>query len=174
MPNKKLNHVSLGPPSFTSQTTQIIIVHANLTGRKLSFEYKSKILTGDPDTVLPTQEDFVDPPITELLDIKIEQDCFVQMWLHTGNIGWYWRSEDAITTVEPLQSQYKRLEYMLNGSWTANPGEDARCQGIRFGAVHRGGGPRQDDPFNMNMILEWGPNEVLPITIDPDIQNPKV
>ena len=174
MPNKRLNHVSLGTGNFSSQVTQVITLDASLSNRKLSFVYTSRIIRGDPDKVFAVEADFIDPNITELLDIKIEEDCWVQMWLRNIGIGWHWRSRDAITTVEPRKSQYTQLQYLVNGAWVPEPEEEARCQAIRFGAIHRGGSVRIDDPFNINLILEWGTNEVLPITIDPDIQNPKV
>ena len=173
MPNKKLSHVSIGTSTFTSQATQIIILTASFAGRKLVFEQKTKLERGDPDSILPTQAELVDPTITERLDIKIDETCFVQIWLHNVNLDWFWRSADAITTVEPLKGQYTQLEYWVDGQWTSNPDEEARCQGIRFGAIRRPGSNRVDDPFNLNLMLEWDGEEVLPITIDPDIQNPK-
>jgi hypothetical protein len=173
MANKKLAHNSLGLGSFNSQKTQTILIDIDMSvPKKLKFKYASWSAAGDPDSMLPAENDFLSPKPTDLLDIKIEEDCYVQMWLVNQNLDWYWRSEDAITTTESVKSIYKQLEYYHNGGWVTNPGEKAKCHGIRFGAVFRGGNPT-DDPFNMNFMLEWGPDEVLPVTIDPDIQNPR-
>lgn len=177
MTEKRLAHEKLGfIPDWTSEITQKIILNVNTTSfRKIKFEYVSDTERGDPDNILP---DFasLDSPTTDLLDIHIYETSFVQIWLAGNLLDWFWRPEDAITTCYPNTARYFNLEYFLNGTWIRNPNEDDRCQGVRFGAILRNGnpGPDTNDPFNMNVILDWGDNHFLPMTIDPDIQNPGV
>jgi hypothetical protein len=174
MGDKVLGHTSLGTDAFSSTKTLLIQVDIDLSSqKKLKFGYKHMIRRGNPDDI-PDWAEFAGASTTKLLDIPIEETCFVQMWLLRDNLDWHWRSQDAITTSADRKALYKRLTYFKDGLWVPDPGKDAKCQGIRFGAVRRPGNPGPTDPFNMNIILEWGPDEVLPITIDPDIQNPKV
>lgn len=175
MATKKLGHQALGPAGFSSQTTQLILIEPDFsTPNKLKFKYATTTVEGNPDDILPDFARFIPPRTTDLLDIYVRKNCFVQMWLLRDKLDWHWRPQDAITTSEPLKSQYLQLQYRFNDAWVETPGDAAICQGIRFGAVLRPLPEGPKDPFNLNVILEWGPNEVLPMTIDPDIQNPKV
>jgi hypothetical protein len=175
MARKPLSHISLGTHEFSSDVTQKIYVTRDMTSQnKLKFKYACVTVVGDPSTIFPLAEDFAVPPTTDLLDIKIKKTCFVQMTLLRTNLDWHWRTQDAITTAISQRTYYKQLQYLVGEDWVEDPGDGARCQTIRFGAYKRAGDEGPRDPFNMNVILEWDSNDVLPITIDPDIQNPKV
>jgi hypothetical protein len=108
---------------------------------------------------------------TELLDLIVGDDCFIEIYL-SKKLDWTWRPSNAITTSQPLDTIYFNLEYSVGGNWL--PGPQANCQAIRFGAAKRSGSPGPRDSFNLNLILEYPGGDILPFTIDPDIQNPGV
>jgi hypothetical protein len=173
MAGKQLGHHSLARSGFSSDKTQIIQLDVDRSDpRKLKFKYATVTRQGNANTILPDFNEMLALPTTDLLDIHIEERCFVQMWLSAQTIDWFWRPQDAITMAHPGVPFYTQLQYDVNGTWVENPGEQARSRGIRFGAQLRGGGPGPKDPFNLNVILDWG-EAVLPMTIDPDIQNPR-
>lgn len=174
MTYKPLGHSSLGTRNFNAEKTLSIQLEADVSStNKIKFYYKSLLREEDPDRV-PRASDFASLAPTKLLDIPIKEKCFVKILLLRGNLDWHWRPMDAITTVVSAKSLYKQLRYYKDGDWVADPGQNAICQAIRFGAWLRPGPEGPKDAFNMNVILEWDSGEVLPITIDPDLQNPKV
>lgn len=171
---KPLEHNPLGTESFpTDVPTQMEYIYPEVVGRSIRFKRVTHIRQGDPDTIFPSRAEFERGPITDLLNIGISETCFVQITLINSNYDWHWRQKDAITTATSRRNFYRQLKYLVGETWVNQPDEDAICQTIRFGAFLRPGPHGPSDPFNMNVILNWGADGVLPITIDPDLQNPK-
>jgi hypothetical protein len=103
------------------------------------------------------------------LDIKVQQDCYIEIELANGP-QWHWAMSDAITTGEPA-THYFALEYQTRGGWTTSPGSE-ECRVIRFGAHYDAAG-LEDQPYAFNMNIELREDDgVVPFTIDPDIRNP--
>lgn len=175
-PLKKLQHSPLGETEFDSEWTLDVVIDIDHSkAKKLKFKCKISDPHKEDKSFSPPERFVKSQPITDLLDIAIDRDCYIRMQLLPDNVDWRWRRQHAITTVEPVQTMYTDLRYLCDGRWEREAGPDDICQTIRFGARARPtGSPRTEDPFNMNIILDWGGDGVLPITIDPDIQNPRL
>ncbi|HEX8572485.1 MAG TPA: nucleotide synthetase [Allosphingosinicella sp.] len=171
---KPLEHNPLGTDSFpTNVPTQLEYIFPEIDGRAIKFKRVTTVREGDPDLIFPDRSEFERGPITDLLNIEIRMTCFVQITLINDKYDWFWRPEDAITTAVSRRNYYRQLRYLVGKTWLKQPSDDGVCHTIRFGAVYRGGQEGPKDPFNMNVILDWGSDGLLPITIDPDLQNPK-
>ena len=174
MPDLNHNDPPLGPTSTwaPAATYEVVIDYDPSVQRKI-------IILKTWQQEVPLAEPPVEPVppagAGELLHhIRIEKDCYILIWL-SKNVDWHWHPTRAITTARnDLTDRYFALEYLTPGGWVppAPAGVTTRC--IRFGARFRGGPTTQEDLFNMNVMLENPDGTMLPITIDPDIQNPKV
>lgn len=124
-----------------------------------------------PDDQLPVEP--VPPGPGELLHhVPIEKDCYILIWL-SKNVDWHWHPTRAITIARnDLSDQYFKLEYLTASGWQAPTSSGIVTRSVRLGARLRNGAT-QDDLFNLNVELENPDGSTLPITIDPDIQNPK-
>ncbi|HEX9933140.1 MAG TPA: nucleotide synthetase [Allosphingosinicella sp.] len=174
-PLKKLQHSPLGETKFVSEWTMDVLIDIDHS-KKRKLRFRRQILKPTKTREeLDLPENFVKrQPITDLLNIPVEIDCYIRMRLLSGKVDWRWRRQDAITTVESMQTMYTDLRYLCNGRWECEAGPDDICDTIRFGARARPkGSPPTKDAFNMNIVLDWGSDGVLPITIDPDILNPR-
>lgn len=156
-------------------TYEVVIDFDPSVARKVIFlKTWQKEVPTPPDTELPVEPA---PPAGAgefLHHVGIEKDCYILIWL-SKNVDWHWHRTRAITIARnDLGDQYFKLEYLTATGWKspASPGVKTRC--IRLGARFRGGMVTQEDLFNLNVELENPDKSILPITIDPDIQNPKV
>lgn len=118
---------------------------------------------------------------TRELDLKIDQDCWVEISLRSQHVRW--SVTDAITIGKEFQDHYFNLQYWENGAWTSqfDPVEQSwsqcdmtlSCRRIRFGVKKW---PSETDDrhsaINFNLFFENEKQEYLPITVDPDIKNP--
>lgn len=173
-----LNHRDPGPTApagWTPAVTHVVVVDYDPSvQRKVIFRksYHVEVPT-PPDSQFPIEP--APPASGELLHhIAIAQDCYILIWL-SHKVDWHWHKSRAITLAQNLPSQYFKLQYLTATGWVSQPsqGQTTRC--IRFGAKYRGPRPATvEDLFNLNIELENPDGSILPITIDPDIQNPKV
>lgn len=115
---------------------------------------------------------------TEALDVKIDRDCWIDITLKSDHARW--SVKDAVTLGEEDAQHYFVLEYFVNGGWARNyvdghwvqDPDDVPCKRIRFGAMLRGPGDKNDVPVNFNLDFEDDNGEFLPVSVDPDIKNP--
>lgn len=171
-----LNHEDPGndPGGFHPAVTYVVVIDYDPSDRrKVIFRktHDTEVATL-PDHLLPSEP--TPAGAGELLHhVPVKEDCYIQMWL-SRNVDWHWQATRAITTAKPLPNVYFKLQYLTSTGWKVQPlpGETTRC--IRLGVRHRGAGPVQEDLFNLNVALENPDGSTLPITIDPDIQNPGV
>lgn len=111
-------------------------------------------------------------PKTERLDLEIEKDCRIELHL-ADNFKWRWNDVMAIGRGKESVPHYFNLRYWDDDKkdWV-RPTEGKKYMAIRFFAELRRTG-KDKDAINLNVLLEYSDTEMLPISIDPDIQNPK-
>jgi hypothetical protein len=112
-----------------------------------------------------------------ILDLEVYDDCFLEIWLNPRQ-NWQWsRNYDAITTKKDYSKLYFELRYRDGSDLYERADFPTNKTPLvaRFGAIHdQGGTPGTKHGFSMNLELLFPTGDPLPITIDPDIQNPKV
>jgi hypothetical protein len=155
-------------------TYQVILGMNRGTARKLLFTKPkdTEIVTSQtpsrPSGIMLTRHN-----PTRLLDVIIENDCFIELWL-SDKIDWFWRPKNAITTSLPVGGNYFNLQYadLAANTWATVPDQNSKYYGVRFGVKKRT--QQVFDSINFNIVLEYPGGDVLPISVDPDIQNPGV
>ena len=117
------------------------------------------------------------PPKAQLLDVPVSQHCRIEFRLCSG-VAWRWNEEMAIGRGNEEVPHYFNLEYWDEdaGGWVKQseikPNDERVFKRIRFCAEKRNG-TTENHPINLNVLLEYPDNKILPVTIDPDIQNPR-
>ena len=165
------------PSNWSSaMTTYWVLTYTIDTNGKLVFSYKEP--TAVPATEVRSFQDLLSLTLSEpksLLDLKVYDHTFIEIWLDpTLNMQWS-RKYDAITTKDDYRQYYFELRLREGDTlYTVDqfPGS-ATPLVARFGALHRAHLPPENHGFSMNIELVDGQSS-LPITIDPDIRNPSV
>jgi hypothetical protein len=124
---------------------------------------------GAKDSFVARYKGLFDPK----LDIYIDSDCVIELTLIDKN--WKWSNKfQAITTKKPRSSIYKSLRYIdkrgAEVEWTPNMTDEYRS--IRFYALLQSG-PSIGHGFCLNVDYAMLGAQWLPVTIDPDIINPR-
>lgn len=119
----------------------------------------------------------VRPPKAQLLNVPVRQHCRIEFRLCSG-VAWRWNEEMAIGRGNEDILHYFNLEYWDEAAnrWVRQSEitstDDRIFRRVRFCAEKRNG-VMEDHPINLNVLLEYPDDKILPVTIDPDIQNPK-
>jgi hypothetical protein len=133
-----------------------------------TFEFSERPMPGGGTGGTPPEPNPHAGSKSKHLDIKIAEDAIIDIRLHKP-IFWHWAPENAVTTGKDMKDYYFLLEYFVNGTWIPDP-QGSICERIRFRAKMDGN--NHDTPFNLNVHVVYDNNEILPISIDPDIRNP--
>jgi hypothetical protein len=170
-----LSHEPPGPDpgGWNPSATYLVVVDFDRSNsRKIIFRKTHHVEVPTPPDNQPLPEPTPTGSGEFLHHVEIQKDCYIQFWL-SKNVDWHWHDEKAITTAKSLPTQYFKLQYLTSQGWDDKPlaGQPTRC--VRLGAKYRGPGSPKADLFNMNVMLENPDGSTLPITIDPDIQNPR-
>jgi hypothetical protein len=117
-----------------------------------------------------------DYPLDEL-NLDVYEDTWFYLRLSSQR-EWYWsRDFDAVTTKKDNKRYYGKIEYQLQDQswveWDGNGPKPWQSKRIRFLASKNEDGvdPIHEFSLNIDLILTGGRR--LPISLDPDIENPK-
>lgn len=116
-------------------------------------------------------------PVDELnLDIMADSEVHIRL---SDDHKWHWSQNfDAITLKKEDKKYYGTLEYeMPNGNYEEWDGQSAKTwktKRIKFrAALNEDNTGQNTHGFSLNIDLVLPGGKILPITLDPDIQNPK-
>jgi hypothetical protein len=150
------------PDDYTSNKEVRRVLDFRLVGDHIVFECDDD---GSPNPI----------PVDEL-NLDVVEDTLFQLRL--SNRAWHWsKAFDAITLKKDKKKYYGKVEYLRPGGtfeeWNGQAPKDFECKTIRFlAALNEDGGDRFHG-FSLNIDLKLPGGGTLPITLDPDIQNPK-
>jgi len=157
----------------------VILSYEKDSSGALVFTYKeaftpaqSRAITSFSDLTLATKQ-----ATGPILDLEVYADCFLEVWLNPlQNMRWS-LVYDAITTKQDFSNYYFELKYKDGNDLydRASFPTDVIPLVVRFGAKHNYP-PVQPTlhGFSLNIELVHATGKPTPLTIDPDIQNPKV
>lgn len=152
------------PDDYTpnKQVHRVLDFEISSDGRKLTFKCDDD---GSPNPV----------PVDEL-NLDVVDDTLFQLRL--SDKDWHWsKAFDAVTLKKDTKKYYGRVEYMRPGGtfeeWDGKAPKDFECKIIRFRAALNEDGGEKFHGFSLNIDLAIPGGGTLPITLDPDIQNPK-
>jgi hypothetical protein len=133
------------------------------TGR-LVFEY---LPDGPDDTV----------PAATILNLDVWEDTEFTLRLD-ANRAWHWsKNYHAITTKKDKKNLYGLMQYDRNGvfeTWDGKKPKDFECMRVRFVADKNNDVNDRVHSFSMNIDLVLPNGAILPIALDPDIENPPI
>jgi hypothetical protein len=167
MPDRSLENNSLGsniklPAKFPTYEYILDLDVSPGNPGKIIFQYSRSASQNVEDPMEPK---------TQLLDIKIDQHCIVDVRL-ADRWDWHWAAANAVTTARDLRTVYGDLQYFdeKENDWVDS--SENPCRRIRFSANYVEGLPGAKEPFNFNVDLGVNGGKYLPIVIDPDLRNP--
>ena len=155
-----------GPPhNYQPNYIMNRVLRYRMTANGLEFEFDRDGVDVPPN--LPIDE----------LNLDVYDDTLFYLRLSTQR-EWYWsRDFDAVTTKKDNKRYYGQIEYQLqDGSWTewdGNAPKPWNSKKIRFLASKNEDGGETVHQFSLNIDLILTGGRRLPISLDPDIQNPK-
>ncbi|MEO6634001.1 MAG: nucleotide synthetase [Devosia sp.] len=158
------------PPGWVDPTlvhNYLLQMVSDIHGRP-TFEFIQRPLPGGGSGPTPSEPHPQAGKKSKHLDLKIPNHVIVRIRLDKP-LFWQWAPKNAVTTGTKATAHYFLLEYFANGIWVADP-DSVPCDQIQFRAKKQT--VQQDIAFNMNVIIVYDNNEVLPVSIDPDIRNP--
>jgi hypothetical protein len=138
---------------------------------RIIFERK---LIAWPSWVSKKRQAEIEASKTDKLDIPVYADCIIELQLKQ-DLKWRWNEARGVGRGDTTVNYYFDLRVWddTKKEWV-KPSPRGRYIRAQFSAKYRGGTVLVKDPINFNVLLEYAQDEELPITIDPDIQNPKV
>lgn len=116
-------------------------------------------------------------PIDELnLDVYEDTEFYLRL---SSQRDWHWSIDfDAITTKRDKKRYYGKVEYEIAPNtfveWDGTGPKPWRSDRIRFLASLNQDGGDNAHSFSLNIDMVLAGGRILPISLDPDIQNPKV
>lgn len=122
-------------------------------------------------------DDDSDARVDELnLDVDADTEFYLRL---TNQREWHWsRDFDAITTKKDKTRYYGKVLYEKDGEfvpWDGKAPKNWRCRQIMFlASLNEDAGSETAHKFSLNIDLILPDGRELPISLDPDIQNPKV
>jgi len=123
-----------------------------------------------------TDDGSPNPSPVDELNLDVVDDTLFQLRL--SDKAWHWsKAFDAITLKKDKKKYYGRVMYQKpDGTWDEWDGKAAKayeCKTIKFLAALNEDGGEKTHGFSLNIDLALPGGGILPITLDPDIQNPK-
>lgn len=121
-------------------------------------------------------DDDLSLPVRELnLDVVDDTEFYIRL---SDDKDWYWsKGFDAITTKLDKKRFYGKILYERNGkfvSWDGSSSKTWACKRIMFlAALNEDTTVEPSHGFSLNIDLILPGGGILPISLDPDIQNPK-